>query len=243
VRRALALAVDYGALGQGAFGDGWEYQGALNPAFPEAWSPDRVRNSPGHDSSATVKARDRQEASQLLAAAGFERGTGLTVGLSYLATNDAGRENTLRLQQQWATSFAAGTFTPRPIADNAQLTRVQSAGDFDALATVATAVPDAVLELTAHHHTGASRNYGGFSEIEADGLLDRALRTFDGPTRAGLLDTFQARFIEDWVPMVVLYAQPARNMLAGNVGGYATTAGPWYGLGSASRGGRWFYVS
>ncbi len=206
VRRALALAVDYAALGQGAFGDGWEYQGPLNPAFPEAWAPDRVHQSPGHDPDIAAKARDRQTAAQLLDAAGFARGAGLTVGLSYLGTNDPARENVTRLQQQWATSFAAGTFTPRPIADNAQLTRVQTAGDFEALATVATAAPDATLELTAHHRTGGSRNYGGFSEPEADSLLDRALRTVDGPTRAGLLDTFQARFLEDWLPMVVLYA-------------------------------------
>ena len=55
-------------------------------------------------------------------------------------------------------------------------------------------------------------------------------------------DTTWARLHDPDEPMFVLGAQPARVMLQGNVAGYDTTAGTWYGYSASTKACRWFYV-
>ena len=38
--------------------------------------------------------------------------------------------------------------------------------------------------------------------------------------RTKMLEEAQTRFIDEWMPMYVLYAQPVKTMVQGNVGGY-----------------------
>jgi ABC-type transport system substrate-binding protein len=118
----------------------------------------------------------------------------------------------------------------------------QASGAFKMLAYVTSSAPDPVLELTSQYRTGGSRNYGRFSDAELDRSLDRAIVELNPTAREALLEEIQGKFIAAWLPMFVLYAQPARNLLQGNIGGYDTTAGTWYGFSSATKGGRWFYV-
>ena len=75
VRKALFLAGDYKEMADSYYGDGWAYQAALNPMYPEAWGPDKVKALPGYNPD--TKAADRAEAAKLLEAAGFPNGKGL----------------------------------------------------------------------------------------------------------------------------------------------------------------------
>ena len=59
---------------------------------------------------------------------------------------------------------------------------------------------------------------------------------------AQLLDDFQTKYMNEWLPNFILGAQPARNMLAANVGGYDTIAGTWYGYSANTKICRLFYV-
>ena len=60
-------------------------QAALNPMFPEAWGPDKVKALPGYNPD--TKEQDRQEAHKLLEAAGYPNGreakTGRPLVLNY----------------------------------------------------------------------------------------------------------------------------------------------------------------
>src|SRR4029079_12995991 len=75
VRKGTAESIDYADIGNGAYGSGWGYQAALNPGFPEAWKPDKVRSLPGYNPD--TKVQDRAEGAKLLAAAGFPSGKGI----------------------------------------------------------------------------------------------------------------------------------------------------------------------
>ena len=44
-----------------------------------------------------------------------------------------------------------------------------------------------------------------------------------------LFDDFQQKWITDWRPMIVCYANAVKTMVQGNVGGYEKSAGPWFG--------------
>ena len=57
-----------------------------------------------------------------------------------------------------------------------------------------------------------------------------------------MLDEAQQKFIDEWMPMYVLYAQPVKTMIQGNIGGYDKVAGPWFGYGGSTKICRWFYV-
>ena len=48
--------------------------------------------------------------------------------------------------------------------------------------------------------------------------------------------------IDEWLPMYVLYAQPRKVIIKGDVGGYDSTWGITYGYGSLTRINRWYYV-
>ncbi|RLT33624.1 MAG: hypothetical protein DWI58_21735 [Chloroflexi bacterium] len=105
-----------------------------------------------------------------------------------------------------------------------------------------TAVPDAVLEAISQVHTEGSRNYGHFSEPKLDALLDKAIVELNRDARTAIMDEFQQKFLNEWLPMSVLHTNPVRNMVAGNIGGYDKTAGTWYGYSSSSKLGRWSYM-
>ena len=111
------------------------------------------------------------------------------------------------------------------------------------LAYTITSVPDAVLGFTSQYHSKGSRNYGRFNAPELDTLMDKAIVELNRDARTKMLDEAQQKFMDDWMPMYVLYAQPVKNMIQGNIGGYDTSAGTWYGYGSLTKVNRWFYVN
>jgi peptide/nickel transport system substrate-binding protein len=229
VRKAIHLAMDYAAIGDGVYGSGWGYQAALNPGFVEAWKPNKVRSLPGYNPD--TKAADRAEAQKLMTAAGFPNGKGIDFDVLYITTADFIRENATRFQSQVQTAFTDAKVSHKPV-DNPTFATLQASGDFKTLSYVITSVPDPVLEMISQYRTGGSRNYGKFSEPALDTLIDKALAELNTQARTQLLDEFQTKWVDDWRPMYTLHANAVRNALQPNIGGYDKLAGTWYGYSS-----------
>ena len=226
VRKAFHLATDYQELGNGFVGTGWQWIAALHPSFPEAWTDDKVKALPGYN--LTNKAKDREEALKLMAAAGFPNGDG--IGFEILNKPSAvNRENALRWQGQMQKAVPGAKITLRAAADTAAFDRAQNGKDFQMITNDSTMQPDAVLESYAHFHSKGSRNYGDFQNAENDSLLDRALRELNFEARKALLDTWQQKFVNEWQPRLMLYTTPVKTFLQPNIGGFDKIAGPWTG--------------
>ncbi len=105
-----------------------------------------------------------------------------------------------------------------------------------------TCVPDAVLEFTSQYHSKGSRNCGHFNDAGLDTLMDKAIVEVNREARTKLLDEAQQKFMDEWMPMYVLYAQLRKNMVQANVGGYDTSWGITFGYGSQTKVCRWYYV-
>jgi hypothetical protein len=60
--------------------------------------------------------------------------------------------------------------------------------------------------------------------------------------RTELMDQFQTRWVNEWRPANPWYAKAARHVVAPNVGGYDTIAGPWLGHGDRSMQRKLFFV-
>ena len=240
VRKALFMAGDYKAMADGYYGDGWAYQASLNPMFPEAWGPDKVKSLPGYNPD--TKEKDRAEAKKMLEAAGFPNGKGLDFEIIFQNPSEVNKENATRFQSQISSVFTDIKFRLKPMADSASFSVPQAEGNFQILAYTITCVPDAVLELTSQYHTKGSRNYGKFTDAKFDALMDKAIVELDSNKRTAMLDEAQKMFMDDMMPMYVLYAQPRKEMLQGNIGGFDTTWGITYGYGANTKVCRWYYV-
>lgn len=224
VRKALFLALDYQEIGDGYWGPGWGYTGPLIPAHPEALRADEVAKLPGYNKE--TKEQDRRTAAQLLTAAGYPEGAGISfnilpqVGSSYL-------DNATRIKGQLSKLWPKMEVNLTPAADNASFSRQQAEGNFDTISYTITSLPDAVLELISQYHSKGSRNYGRFRNADADAILDKALLELDTGRRTALLKEFQKRYFEEWMPIVQLLEQPERYFVQVRVGGFDKTTGPW----------------
>ena len=243
VRKGMQLATDPAAIGDGFYGEGWGHQAVMHPAYPEGWKADKVQSLPGYNPATTEQ--DIAEGLKMLAAAGFPEGAGIDFEMLYPKLSGAGsflEENAIRQQGQWDENFPEMKISLRGISDFASYSEAQSASNFDGVNYVITATPDVVLEAISQFHTTGSRNYGEFSEPELDAILDAAIQELDVPTRTEMMDNFQKRWFEEWQPLQVLYVLPNRTMMQGNIGGFETTAGAWYGYATNTKAGRWYYV-
>jgi peptide/nickel transport system substrate-binding protein len=183
----------------------WALTGALVPGFPEALTADQLKAYPGFDAS--KKAQQIAEAKQLLTAAGI---TNLEMKLlpGSATPTDEWFENAVRSKDQIEKALPTVKVTVTPPADTAAYAQLQAAGDFDLVSYTITTLPDQVLELTSQFHTTGSRNYGKFSDPEADSILDRALTTLDADARSKLTKDFQDKLLTDWLPVVHFYVNP-----------------------------------
>ena len=226
VRRALLLAIDYKELMDGYYGvnGGAEYLAALHPSFVEGWNPDKVKALPGYNPA--TKDKDRAEAAKLLAASGHENGAGISIDLLNKVKADD-RENSVRFQAQMQKLFPAMKMTLKQDPDSATFDKHQAGNEFQMISNDSTMFPDAVLEAYAHFHSKGSRNYGGFSEPALDSLVEKALAELDLEKRKGIIDTFQQKYVDEWVPNILLYAVPSKYFIQPNLGGFDTVVGPW----------------
>jgi len=239
VRKAISLAIDYASIADGYYGPGWGYQAALNPAYPEAWKPDKVQKLAGYNPA--TKKQDRADAQKLLTAAGYPNGKGIDFGILF-SSGDLQNSNVTRFQGQMTEVFPEMKVNQRRVPDSATFSPLLADGKFQMVGYTNTIVPDAVLEMISQYHSKGSRNYGHINEPAIDGLLDKALLELNKDARTRLLEEFQQRYMDEWMPSNVLAAQPKKHMLQSNIGGYDKVVGPWFQYSSNGQAGRWYYV-
>ena len=58
-------------------------------------------------------------------------------------------------------------------------------------------------------------------------LLDKALVEMDPKARAEIMNTFQQKAFDTWMPIFALYVEPKKAILQPNLGGYDKMVGPW----------------
>jgi peptide/nickel transport system substrate-binding protein len=240
VRKGIFLAIDYAAMNNSVVGDGWGYHAALFPGFPEAWKPDKVKTLPGYNPD--TKAQDIAEGQKLLAAAGYPNGKGIDFEIMISGTTGAHMENSTIFQAQMAKVFPEMKISLKGTATSAEMAVPLAEGRFQMNAYVYTPVPDAVLEFTSQHHTQGSRNYTKFSDKTLDDLMDRAIVELNVERRKELLDETQRRFMDEWLTLWNIRANPVKNALQADIGAYDTTAGIWFQYGSTTKVCRWYYV-
>ncbi len=239
VRKAISLAIDYASIADAYYGPGWGYQAALNPGFPEAWKPEKVKLLPGYNPG--TKEKDRAEAQKMLTAAGFPNGKGIDFGVTF-TKGDLQNSNVTRFQGQMASVFTEMKVGQKPLADSASFAPVLADGKFQMVGYTNTCVPDAVLEMISQYHSKGSRNYGHMNESSIDTLLDKAIIELNKDNRIQMIEEFQRRYMDEWMPTNVLAAQPKKTMLAGNIGGYDKVVGPWFQYSSNGQAARWYYI-
>ena len=242
VRKGMQLATDVAALGDGYYGPGWGYQAALLADYPEGWKADKVKTLPGYNPD--TKEADIAEGAKMLSAAGFPNGAGVDWEMLYPDLSAASylEENAIRFQGQMGDVFPDMKISLRGIADFASYSEAQSSSNFDGVSYVITATPDIVLEAISQFHTTGSRNYGEFSEPELDAILDEAIQETDNATRTEMMDGFQKKWVEEWQPLQVFYARPARQMVQARVGGYHLASGTWHGYADITKTSRFWQV-
>ena len=241
VRQALNLATDREEIGNGFWGadGGWGWLASSHPAFQEAWGEDKVKKLAGWNPS--TKEKDRAEASKLLVAAGYADGDKIEFEIM-CRQGGSYQENGLRFQAQMLKQFPKIKTT----IINPQTTifdRRQLAGEFQSISYTSTQAPDIVLEASARWHSKGSRNYGKFPDIGQDALLDKALSELDRNARKDIMNTFQEKWVADWLPHIQFNISPVVHFVQPNIGGFDKAMGPWdSGRGVVHKSGRIYEV-
>ena len=244
VRKAFQLAIDYQEMGDGFYGPGWEYTGPLFSGYPEGWKADKIKVLPGFNAS--TKAKDRDDAMKLMAAAGHANGEGIAfemftpTGTGVFAAHN---EDAVRFQAQMSKLFTASKIVMKPVPDRAQFATIQAARNFQMMSYSSVSQPDIATEAFSLYHSKGGRNYGNFANAEADALLDKGLAELNADAKKEIFNSFQEKAFNEWMPMLALYVEPRRTMVQPNVGGYDKIVGPWAQGVSAHRTGSLYYTA
>jgi ABC-type transport system substrate-binding protein len=232
VRQAMHLAFNYKSQGDQEYGQdgGWAYMAALHPAFPEAWSSDKVQTIPGYNPD--TKAADIAEGQKLIAAAGYPNGKGIEYEIIYSGSTN---NHALRWEAMMKEAYTEMKPIQKPLGGGATFANLQAEGNFKMLAYTITATCDAVVEMVSQYKTGGSRNYGGFSNPEADRIVDKAVQALKLEERMQLMEEYQQKWISEWRPMYVMHANATKTMMQSNIGGYHEVAGTWSSYNSSNK--------
>jgi ABC-type transport system substrate-binding protein len=206
VRQALSLVIDREALAKARWGTlQWALTAPLVPAFPEALTADQLKTYPGFNSP--TKPQDIAQAQALLTAAGVSKIEANLLPATSVPT-DEWYENAVRVKDQIEKALSNVKLNLTPPADTAAFSQQQASGNFDLISYTITTLPDPVLEFISQYHTGGSRNYGAFSDPDADAMIDKALGTLDLNARSQILHDFQDTYLKKWLPAVQFYVNP-----------------------------------
>jgi peptide/nickel transport system substrate-binding protein len=239
-RRAIFLALDHGALGDGFYGKGnWRNTGPTPYTFTKvALSPDEIAKLPGWNAS--TKAADIAQAKQLMSAAGYPDGEGLTVVdlVFALAQNTA---NSTRLKDQLEKVFPKIKVTLDSKPDSATFYGGAAKLDsWDLMCASFYPVPDAVSEVAAHYSTAGGRNYGKYSNTEIDTKLTAALAEFNVDALKVKMVDIENQLITE-MPNMTHYCANLTALYSKNVRGLKDAHGP--GVSSAAVKLLWFAKS
>lgn len=213
MKDALSLAIDrtkFGKLGYGGyFTPG---AGVIHPLSPYALPEGILRIIPGYDLSDPEA--NKRRARELLAQAGYRPGE-LKLNLSLWVVVATTYPSAIEDLQ--SVGFAVQTQT----VETARGYAILGAGDFDVIPwAMALGGLDPDVPLYEHYYTGSDRNYGRYSNPEADRLIDLQAATLDMTERQRLIQQVseillrdQAKIILGWVEMVPVANKRVRNFL------------------------------
>jgi len=231
VRKAVMLAIDYAAVGNGYYGSDWEYTGPLEPEHPEAYTADQIKQLPGYNPD--TKDKDRTTAKQMMTAAGFPDGD-ITFQIMPALTDPTSSYyvNALNVQDSLKKVWPKMNVQVTPPSDSASYASLQAQGNFSTVSYTITTLPDAVLELASQWHTPTgqlgSRNYGHFKNADADALIDKAFATIDANERKSILQDFQKRYFDEWQPAIQLCEGMNREFTSAKLDGLDQVLGAWW---------------
>ncbi len=228
VRKAIQLAMDYQELSEGFYGPGGTLTGPLFSGFSEAWDHEKLKTLAGYNQS--TKAKDLAEAQKMLSAAGRNNGDGIAfevTGGPGTGIRQAQKENSVRFQAQMKKAFPGMNITLRTIGDNAQWSALPGSKNFQMITFSSVSQPAAASEAYSLYHSKGGRNYGSFENAEADALLEKALVELDQKALKEILNTFQQKCMDEWMPMFGLHVEQKNTVVQPNVGGYDKVVGPW----------------
>ena len=241
VRKAMQLGINYQEIGDGYHGSGWDYLMGLHSSYPESWSSEKVKTLPGHNPN--TKAKDREDAAKLMAAAGHDKGDGVAFELLTSpgwSFSDATKENALRFQSQMVALFPNIKITIKTSADVASYAKANADKNIQAVSYAIGGQRDIGSEAYSLYHSKGVRNYGSFENKEADAMIEKALVTLDAEERKQIFQGkggFMEKYFDEWMPMFMLIVYPSNTLLQPNIQGYDQLVGPWSsGRGSALRG-------
>ncbi len=224
VRRAVHLVLNYKALGDAFYGDGyWDYTGPSPAVFPESITSDEIAKMPGWN--AATKEADIKTAKDLMTAAGFPDGAiSFKILQATTSTASAYYDYTIRGIDQLKAVWPAMKPELEIPPDGAAFSRRQVQGDFEMIGYVNYPYPSSVIELTAQYHSTGSRNYGKFKDAKVDSLLDTASGQLDAKQRAATLQEAQ-KLIIDLMPTITVNMPRIIASTRGRVKGMKDTGG------------------
>ncbi len=200
VRLALSLIYDVKGIGDGFYGAGkWDYTGPLASAFSvDALSSADLAKTKGYNPDS--KAADIKEAKDMLSAAGFPDGKGLSFKIHTNSNTGAPFEQATRVRDNLKQALSGIDVELDIASDNTVYARRQVSGDWDVISYTLYPAPDAVIEMTNNVHSAGSRNYGKFKSDEVDALIAKAETQLDARERSTTMKELQKALLEKHMP-------------------------------------------
>ena len=163
----------------------------------------------------------------MMTASGHAGGEGVAYEILVSFGSIPYRENSLRMQAQLQKIFPKIKIIVKPAADAVSFSKLQSGKDFQVIAYTVGANSAASLEAYTHYHTKGSRNYGSFSNAECDALLEKSIAAIKTEERKQILETWQTKTFEEWMPIWAFAHPPVNAFVQPNLQGFEVGMGPW----------------
>ena len=225
VRKAISLSLNFPEMAEANYGKAASYWGVIGNPYPEAWTSEKVLTLPGYNVS--TKDKDIAEGVKMMTASGHAGGEGVAYEILVSFGSIPYRENSLRMQAQLQKIFPKIKIIVKPAADAVSFSKLQSGKDFQVIAYTVGANSAASLEAYTHYHTKGSRNYGSFSNAECDALLEKSVAAIKTEERKQILETWQTRTFEEWMPIWAFAHPPVNAFVQPNLQGFEVGMGPW----------------
>lgn len=217
VRRAIFLALDYKALGDGFYGNQWSYSGSLPAAYrQEAIQSDKIKSMPGWNPA--TKDADRKEALALMSSAGYPDGKGLNV-TALIFSHGPHFANATRVKDQLEGVFKQMKIELIAQDDSAAFFSRTAEGNYDWNFYGIFPTTDPTLHLIGSYSSSGGRNYGKYENKQIDDLLTKALAELNPETKKATLLEVQNILNED-LPYITLYTANLAAIMSSDLRGF-----------------------